>query len=606
MVTKTVSYNNNLANLWVEGYDIVPEFRKTKTVYKVNVPYDVNKVLVGATAEEESATILGTGVTTLSLGENNITVTVISEAGTIKTYTIIITKANSDNTYLKDLIISEGILKPDFRKDITTYIAEVEYEIDNIFIYGYPEEETSVVTGNGKKTLNVGRNEVTIRVTSERGTIKDYNLTIIRKPFVSALLKNLEDKKYKLSPNFLSETKEYSVIVNNETTALDLIIETVDPDATYAVTGNENFQIGMNEVKIVVTSSDGNEIETYTIYVDRKIDSSNYLSYILPSEGTLSPSFERQIMKYEIEVPDTIESINISAEPEDKSAKLEGAGLYSLSKGENIVELKVTSTLGIERIYEIKITRKLNDNANLSKLQVKNGSNLLELTPAFDKDILEYNIDVGVGTSRLQIIAEPESELASLTGRGYVMVEAGENKYNIIVTAEDKSTKTYVVNVNRAKSSNNHLIELIPSVGELVPNFAYEEENYTLTVGTGDSLLSFEYSTEDRYAKVTGTDAEVIPDGTSIRKIVVTAEDGSEREYTVTVIKNRTDDARLKSLSVDGYTLEEEFNEDKFIYTLKVPKEVEKLTASSVNAIPKEEKATVTLDRRFNINKKRR
>lgn len=72
MVTKTVSYNNNLADLWVEGYNIEPEFNKAISVYKVNVPYDVNKVGIGARAEEESATILGTGVVTLSQGENKV------------------------------------------------------------------------------------------------------------------------------------------------------------------------------------------------------------------------------------------------------------------------------------------------------------------------------------------------------------------------------------------------------------------------------------------------------------------------------------------------------------------------------------------------------
>lgn len=244
----------------------------------------------------------------------------------------------------------------------------------------------------------------------------------------------------------------------------------------------------------------------------------------------------------------------------------------------------------------ITITRKLNNNANLSKLQVKNGSNILELTPTFNKETEEYTIDVPEGTSRLQILAETESDLATVTGTGYVMVEAGENKYKIIVQAEDKSTKTYTVTVNRAKSSNNHLVELIPSVGTFTPNFAYEEENYTLVVGNGDSLLSFEYNTEDRYATVTGTEAQIIPDGTSIRKIVVTAEDGLEREYTVTVIKNRTDDARLKSLEVEGYILEEEFNENTFKYTLKVQKEVTKLLASDIKAIPKYENSTVSLD----------
>ena len=370
------------------------------------------------------------------------------------------------------------------------------------------------------------------------------------------------------------------------------------------MTGNENFEVGMNEIRIEVVSSDGGKTENYYIYVDRKMESSNYLSYILPSTGILSPSFEKTTMNYEIELPDTVDSIYIDAEPEDKSASLEGKGTYNLEKGQNVVKLKVTSTIGIERIYVINITRKYNNNANLIKLQVKNGSNLFELMPSFNKDIQEYNIDVKEGTSRLQILAEAESEFSSVSGTGYVMVEAGENKYNIIVTAEDKSTKTYILTVNRAKSSNNHLVELIPSVGSLSPNFAYEEENYTLIVGNTDTLLSFEYNTENRYATVTGAQEQIIPDGTSIRKILVTAEDGGTREYKITIIKNRTDDARLSDLTVEGYTLEEEFNENKFVYTLKVPKEVSKLLALDVKAIPKYESSTVTLDNDLILSRK--
>lgn len=528
----------------------------------------------------------------------------ISEAGTIKTYTIIINKADSDNTYLKDLIVSDGTLKPEFKKEIQNYLMEVEYDIDELFIWGYPEDETSSVSGNGKKSLQVGRNEIRLTVTSERGTKREYEITIIRKHAVSALLKNLKVKGYTLSPKFDSNTKEYAVIVNNETTSLDLNIETLDPEATYVVSGNENFEVGMNEIIIEVTSSDGSKNETYIINVDRKIESSNYLLYILPSTGVLVPAFEKEVMDYEIEVPDTVENIYIDAEPEDKAATLEGKGTYNLSKGENKVELKVTSTLGIERIYTINIKRKLNDNANLSSLQVKNGSSILELVPNFNKDTLEYSIDVPEGTSRLQILAEAESELATVTGTGYVMVEAGENKYNIEVTAEDKTKKTYVVNVNRAKSDNNHLVELIPSVGTLSPNFAYEEQNYTLVVGSGDSLLSFEYNTENRYATVTGTEQEIIPDGTSVRKIIVTAENGDKREYTVTVIKNRTDDARLKELSVAGYTLEEEFDENKFQYTIKVPKDVSKLQATDITAIPKYDTSSIILDGDLSLSRK--
>ena len=77
------------------------------------------------------------------------------------------------------------------------------------------------------------------------------------------------------------------------------------------------------------------------------------------------------------------------------------------------------------------------------------------------------------------------------------------------------------------------------------------------------SLLSFDVTTEDRYATVKGTDAEVVPDGESTRTIIVTAEDGSTKSYTIHVYKDRTDEARLSNLSMSGYKFNETFISSK-------------------------------------------
>ena len=604
VVTRTESYNNNLEYLKVEGYAITPEFNKSTSVYELNVSAEVNKVNVLAKAEQETATVSGTGIITLNSGKNVIPVTVTSEAGTTKTYTIIINKAKSDNNYLESLLVSEGTLTPTFNKETIEYSLEVEYEIDNIYVLAYAEDSTATISGNGQRTLAVGKNKIDVIVTSESGLTRTYTINVLRKPAVSALLKKLEVKNYSIEPKFDMDTKTYSVTVDNEITSLDLLVETLDDNATYTITGNENFAVGNNEVRIEVLSSDGVTTETYIINVNRQIYSNNFLSYILPSKGTLSPSFEKGTINYKITVDDTVDSIYIDAEAEDANSTVEGVGTYSLNKGENVVNLKVTSALGITRTYTVTIIRNKNSNTNLSKLEVKNGSSIVSITPVFNKDTLEYTADVEEGTSRLQIIAEPEESLSTVTGTGYVTVSAGENTYNIVVTAEDGSTKTYVLKVNRPKSSNNYLTDLIPSVGTLSPNFSYDETNYTVTVGNADALLSFEVNTENRYATVSGIEEQIIPDGESTRNIVVTAEDGSTRTYTITVIKNRTDDARLKSLEVSGYTLEEIFNEDKFSYTLNVPNEITKLYASDVIAVAKYDTSTIYLDNDLELSTK--
>ena len=130
------------------------------------------------------------------------------------------------------------------------------------------------------------------------------------------------------------------------------------------------------------------------------------------------------------------------------------------------------------------------------------------------------------------------------------------------------------------------MIDLIPSVGTLEPSFTYGNTEYNLTLGNADSLLSFEVSTEDRFAEVTGNEELPVPDGESVRQITVKAEDGTEKIYTVNVNRIRTDDARLKSLQVKSFEIDEEFNSDKYEYTLTVPNDKFILTENEIVAVP--------------------
>ena len=81
---------------------------------------------------------------------------------------------------------------------------------------------------------------------------------------------------------------------------------------------------------------------------------------------------------------------------------------------------------------------------------------------------------------------------------------------------------------------------MFPSVGTLSPGFTYNNTDYTIYLDSSAATLSFGYSKEDLNAIVTGTEEMLIPDGTSTREIVVTAEDGTSiRTYTITVVKER-------------------------------------------------------------------
>ena len=66
---------------------------------------------------------------------------------------------------------------------------------------------------------------------------------------------------------------------------------------------------------------------------------------------------------------------------------------------------------------------------------------------SFDKDTLEYSIEVGNEVEKVKINAQTEDSKASVSGTGERGVSEGNNKLEVRVEAENGNVKTYVINV---------------------------------------------------------------------------------------------------------------------------------------------------------------
>lgn len=66
---------------------------------------------------------------------------------------------------------------------------------------------------------------------------------------------------------------------------------------------------------------------------------------------------------------------------------------------------------------------------------------------SFDKDTLEYSIEVGNEVEKVKINAQTEDSKASVSGTGEREVSEGNNKLEVRVEAENGNVKTYVINV---------------------------------------------------------------------------------------------------------------------------------------------------------------
>ncbi len=591
---KARSKNNNLASLSVQGQVLTPVFHKGVTFYTVDVPRTLNSVIIEATLEDNTSTLEGTGLKTLDSGENYFNITVTSEAGTKKTYTILINKEASDNNYLSSLIVSEGTLNPVFNKNTPTYNIVVPYTVNEITVSGTLEDVSSSQIGFGNYTLKTGDNNISIVVTSESGDIRVYSLVVTKESIISSYLTSLSVPNYDFEEEFMKELMEYYVTVDYEVSNIEPNYTLEDVNASVIVSGNTNLKVGMNEVHIKVTSSDGSMESDYIIYVNRKMSTNNFLSVLSVDGYLLEPTFNPEVLVYNLTVPRDVESVNVTAITQDVSATiLSGVGTHNLKLGLNTIEVKVKSMIGITRIYKVNIIREQSSNNYLQSLVVSNLNTNLELTPSFDKTLNSYTVTAPSDANFVQIKATTDDENSSVSGTGIKELASGVNHFDIVVTADDGSVNTYGIDIVKDISSNNYLDSLIPSEGVLSPSFDKDTLEYTLEVEYETDMLSFIATPSSNLSTVKGIENSVVPEGNSTRLIVVTAEDGSVRTYKVNVIKETASNALLESLLVDGYELE--FDPNTFTYNLQVSRNKSELLESEITAIAKDVDATVNM-----------
>ena len=179
-VGEVKSTNNYLSALSIDGYSI--SFDKSKTAYSLKVNNPGSALKVNATAEDEKATVKVSSPTLVE-GTNTITVTVTSESGSKKVYTITVnvpTKSTANTAInLKTLEVKGYDIG--FKADKTEYLLNVENSVKSVEINATLEDSTSTKDITGPKELKDGENVYVIKVTDKDGNKKTYTITVNRK-----------------------------------------------------------------------------------------------------------------------------------------------------------------------------------------------------------------------------------------------------------------------------------------------------------------------------------------------------------------------------------------------------------------------------------------
>ena len=217
-------------------------------------------------------------------------------------------------------------------------------------------------------------------------------------------------------------------------------------------------------------------------------------------------------------------------------------------------------------------TKAKSSNANLSNL----GMNPNDFT-GFSENKTSYDVTVPNNVTQVEIYATKKDSKASLTGTGIKKLQEGQNTANVIVTAEDGTTKTYTINIKRlsknekqdttenldAKSSSNskdlELSNLEIEGVNLEPSFESSKYKYEISIKGEQSNLDIKASTNNTSDKVEIIGNENLQNGQNIITILVTNSKSDEvATYQIYVNKN----------VIDSNTVDNEFG--KTVKELKI------------------------------------
>lgn len=233
---------NTLSSLTVSGTTF--NFNENTTSYELEV--DSDKVTINATRKDTNSVVSGdTGSKNLKYGLNTFYVKVTSESGSVKTYTLKITRPDNRSKENYMLSFKFGNYDLDFSKDKTNYDLIVNNKITRIAsCYGEMNDDTILCIDaenlkySDKANINI--------------SINDKNLNDL-----------FDEEKIELKCN----DDETSCEVYFENNKIGMVEYKDDKKSGYVIL--DDLKVGNNELKVIVTAENEEE-RTYILNINRK------------------------------------------------------------------------------------------------------------------------------------------------------------------------------------------------------------------------------------------------------------------------------------------------------------------------------------------------
>jgi hypothetical protein len=393
-----------------------------------------------------------------------------------------------------------------------------------------------------------------------------------------ANLRDLRLSVGNIQPAFASGTIAYTIAVPNNVASTKVTPSVMDSSATVkvnsttvasgAASASIPLSVGNNTITVKVTAQDGITVKTYKVTVIRAPSNIANLNALTLSAGSINPTFAAGTTAYTLAVANGIASTIVTPTVMDSTSTVKVNGslvtsgtasaLIPLKVGANLITVEVTAQDGTtKKSYKITVARRGSSVATLSKLAISRGN----LSPAFNSSTFDYLARVPNTAASITVtptksntnstIRVNKTVVDSGTVSSTIPLRVGINTIIVEVTAQDGVTKrTYALKIKREMSSVKDLRRLIVDGAKLSPKFRSSIKTYKVEVEPTKKTIQLmawarhpkaEISINDSKVKSGRPSKPIILNrfGNTLIQIIVTAQDGSKKTYSITFVRKK-------------------------------------------------------------------
>ena len=450
-------------------------------------------------------------------------ITVRPQTGASQTYVLHFSVATSDNALL-DMIYLDGQALADFDPNTFNYVDSLPLGVTTTPTVTYKKAEES------QKVLNVCIDNIqTIKVTAESGKTVTYTITFIIQRSESAYLKMIYLNGDSLD-GFNPKVFDYTMSLQDSVCPTI----TVDKEDGQQITITTPYSTGQASI---VVKPEGSAANTYTInFVN--IDTNDALLEQIYINGNPLQGFDPSKFAYTIDCDNDAPQITYDANP---------AQVVTIFRNDDIYTIYVVA--GEDKAqYQITISVNSNTDCTLRDITL-DGNSIANFQPS----TYTYTIPVAAFATLPSVDYKKQyTEQTVFAG----MLDA--NTYSLHVTAQNGDTARYTLFFQREVIDDANLINL--QVEGHTIDFQPTTYNYHLIFPEGAELPSLNATGKP------GQNIAIHSVSDIEQQVFVTAQSGRTNIYTISYTRNKSANALLSDILVNGESIEG-FDANIFAYT---------------------------------------